>query len=246
MIKTFLASLLAVSQLQGGVVPALDEEQRTLNSARLCLHENQKCENDYINYRGNRFVIMPGVISPKHFPETFFYADSLPIQPGQTFLEIGSGIGIVSVTAALKGAYRVAVVEINPVAASNTMRNALLHNVGFKFRVYEGDVFCPIPCGLKFDVIFWNPPFADHDLNCCLLTSLEKGIYDPKHQALSRYLREGKEYLTPNGSLFLGLSSVGNNMQVFEDLARACGWLWRVVASHDLALPRCPEVEESI
>jgi release factor glutamine methyltransferase len=215
--------------------------QQMINTYRMMLHENQKIkEETRIRYQGFEFDVMPGVLSPKCFSDIFFYADTLPIHPGQSFLEIGSGMGLVSIMAAIRCASNVSAVDNNPVAANNTMKNALRHNVAHKVRVYEGDFFSALPCEAKFDIIFCHLPYLNTHLNKELLSPLEEAIYDPQNNMLKKCLEEAKHYLTPSGNLFLGYMSTCRNLEFHEKLIKDNGWIWRVISEKEIAVPRLP------
>lgn len=228
-ISTFITSL--YGEIQHGID----------TTYRFMLHENLKEKAEtYVRYRGFQFIVMPGVVSPKCFPDIYFYADTLPLHPGQSFLEIGSGIGLISVMAAIRCASYVAAVDSNPIAATNTMRNAIRHHVAHKTRVYEGDCFSALPCGEKFDVIFCHPPYLTTNLNKELLTPLEQTIYDPQSQMLRRCLEEAQNYLSPTGNLFLGFMSTGGNQEMLKTLISDNEWVWRVIAEKEITIPRLP------
>jgi cyclopropane fatty-acyl-phospholipid synthase-like methyltransferase len=57
-----------------------------------------------------------------------FMSRNLPISAGKTLLEIGCGIGVATVCAALQGAQCTAT-DINPAAVENVLLNAEKHHV---------------------------------------------------------------------------------------------------------------------
>lgn len=74
---------------------------------------------------------------------------------GKRVLELGCGSGVVSLTAALKGAI-VTSSDINPIAIDNLIGNAKTNSV--ELKVIQSDLFDEIS-NQTFDVILINPPF---------------------------------------------------------------------------------------
>lgn len=83
--------------------------------------------------------IHPNVYSPKYFPESKWYGQELEklIEPGQDFLEVGVGSGIVSMHVARAGG-RVKGVDINPDAVAITKKNFAQNGLCSEGRVVEG------------------------------------------------------------------------------------------------------------
>ena len=129
------------------------------------LKASQKERRRYqVNVLGKEFVVLPDVFSPKYFVDTEFFARHVPIKKDGSFLEIGNGTGVVSIFALLRGARIVVSTDINPQAVKNTKINAKLHGVEKKIVILEGDLFDPVN-GMRFDQIFWNPPFMNMTKN---------------------------------------------------------------------------------
>eukprot|EP01122_Echinamoeba_exundans_P012504 TRINITY_DN523_c0_g1_i1.p2 TRINITY_DN523_c0_g1~~TRINITY_DN523_c0_g1_i1.p2 ORF type:complete len:130 (+),score=13.29 TRINITY_DN523_c0_g1_i1:669-1058(+) len=68
------------------------------------------------------------------------------------------------------------------------------------FRPFE-------PAKDKFDIIFWNIPWNHVDEPAVSLSPLEMAVFDPGLNLLERYFREGFDFLSPDGELFVGYSS---------------------------------------
>lgn len=62
------------------------------------------------------------------------------LEPGMVVLDVGSGSGILSVSAALLGATRVDAVDIDPVAVSATRENATTNQVSDRVNVRQGSL----------------------------------------------------------------------------------------------------------
>ncbi|MBL7931193.1 MAG: methyltransferase [Bacteroidia bacterium] len=112
--------------------------------------------------KGFDLLIKPSVFHPKYFFSStylFDFVNKLELR-NKSFLEIGSGSGIISLLAFRKGAH-VTSVDINPVAIECTTYN---FKVNFKephnreFKAIESDIFSALAPGV-FDYIAINPPY---------------------------------------------------------------------------------------
>jgi len=124
------------------------------------------------SYGNIRLEVPPQVFHPGFFFSTKLllrYISALSL-PGQRFLEIGAGSGLISIHAAKKGA-RVIATDINPVAIECLLRNCDKNKV--KPEIILSDLFANIP-EQSFDIIATNPPYykkqpqtpADHAWYC--------------------------------------------------------------------------------
>lgn len=199
---------------------ALEESANTVLAEKLRQNETFKEEYHY-RYEGYDFVGFPNVFSPLVFPVSPAFS-ALPIHHGETFLEIGSGTGTLSILAALRGAKRVVALDINPHAVTNTAKNAKLHGVLGKVDARVSDVFSAIKSGEKFDVIFWNIPDSHAERQS--LTLIEQATYDPGYRLLEKYLAESAAHLTKNGRLYLGYSQRPADVDRFLELASKFAW----------------------
>lgn len=123
------------------------------------LHGSQHAGEHHATVLGLDLVVLPGVFSPRYYPETEFYAAELGelMVPGRRFLDLGCGAGANAVLAALQGAEVVAC-DLNPQAVENTRRNAKRHGVSVEARM--SDVFSGLGADEVFDLIYWNVPFT--------------------------------------------------------------------------------------
>lgn len=210
----------------------LQEKELEMRISRLALDENEKAQGAYtIDYKGKEFVVCPGVFSPKIFPDTYFFADHITITPGEVFLEIGSGIGLISVTVALHGASQVVTTEINHAAIANTVENARKHGLGDKVSVrYENNVFEGLQSGETFDTIWWNTPFMHIEKPKEELTLLEKALYDPHYKSLQGYLAQARKWLKPGGRLLIGFSNTHGHLEILEKMAEKYAWRLSAIA----------------
>ena len=81
----------------------------------------------------------------------------LPLS-GTSVLDMGTGSGVIGLTAARLGA-RVTGLDINPDAIACSNDNARANGLASRFTAIESDLFEALPGGTLFDLILWNPPF---------------------------------------------------------------------------------------
>lgn len=109
------------------------------------------------NYYGVQISVPPGIFNPRLSFSTKYLTGFLSKQviKGRSFLEVGSGSGVVSLFAAKIGA-QVTAVDINPLAIDCTRKNA--ESNGLDVTVIQSDLFEVIPDS-TFDFIVVNPPY---------------------------------------------------------------------------------------
>ncbi|MDH4053818.1 MAG: methyltransferase [Gammaproteobacteria bacterium] len=113
---------------------------------------------------GLELVILPDVFNPVVFRTGRFFAESLKellpadrdAEVEKTALDLGTGSGVLAITAAKFG-YSVDAVDLNDEAVRCARDNAERNNVGASTRVFHGDLFAPLP-PRKYDLILFSPP----------------------------------------------------------------------------------------
>ena len=200
------------------------EKAEKISAANELLEQNQRIESKYaFEFKGRPFVGYPNVYSPVIFPGADKQSD-IAVKEGDAFLEIGCGTGTFSVLAALEGAQRVVAIDINPDAVANTAENARLHGVENRLTALQGDMFQPLADGQHFDVIFFNIPFCHRNCGTQELSMLARSLFDPEHDLLHRYLKEGKAHLKEGGRMVLGYSTTHGDVKQMREWADQYGW----------------------
>jgi len=193
--------------------PSLDpavEDMFTREDAETAAYE--------VDVLGDSYLVLPGVFSPKIRRNSSWYADRIPpLLYGSSFLEIGSGAGVLAVRAARLG-YAVVATDIDPAAVENTGQNAARHGVRVDARL--GSVYDPLHPDERFDSIFWNHPWmlSEGPVNARHAVS-----YDQGYTGVGRFIREGKEHLASGGQLLVGTGSLART-DLIEDWAREAGF----------------------
>ncbi|MBI2568427.1 MAG: methyltransferase [Candidatus Schekmanbacteria bacterium] len=113
---------------------------------------------------GLSLVILPGVFNPVIFRSGVLLADAVRAElqrhEVRSVLDLGTGSGIVALTAQREGGASVTAVDIHGpsvcCARINAMINGCDHGVDFR----QGDLFAPV-AGETFDLVTFNPPFFE-------------------------------------------------------------------------------------
>ncbi|MCD7445719.1 methyltransferase domain-containing protein [Streptomyces lincolnensis] len=173
---------------------------------------------------GREWDLLGEVFAPIYRPSTNVSLDFLGLlEPGRfawdSMLEMGSGTGLICVTAALAGCGRVVGADINPHAVENTRLNAARHGVDDRVRAVHSDLFDGLDESERFDVIFWNSNYIwapeDHRFE----SPHEHAFLDPGYAAHRRFLREAPRWTTEGGSVLLFFSSTKGDLPGLHRLA---------------------------
>ena len=168
--------------------------------------------------------VPPGIFHPGFFFSTkqlLNFLEPLPLQ-GKTFLEIGSGSGIVSIFAAKKGAI-VTCCDISPRAVETTIANAKANKV--RLEAMTSDLFENIP-SKKFGLIVVNPPYYKKDP----ATTEEHAWYAGKElDYFSRFFRDAKSFPASGGNVIMVLSDECDLPQI-QRIAKQNDWHWEIAA----------------
>ena len=214
----------------------IQEKKSQMVSSRIILAVIEATTEAYeFSYEGRDFIVYPHVYSPQIFPSTFYYAQAIDIEPGQSFLEIGSGTGLLAITAALRGANPVVATDISPIAVDNTSENVRRYDLEGIVQVREGSVFDPLKEGETFDIILWNVPYMHIDKTD--LSPIETALYDPFYNSLTRFFAEAKKYLKPGGKILFGASTTHMHQDVLQKLVDTYGWSVKIIVDKTVDLP---------
>lgn len=180
---------------------------------------------DYeIEVLGMPLVVLPDVFSPKYCSDSEYFAIRLvELVRGKSLLEIGTGTGITALYCTRQGASVVAT-DINPAAVENCRLNAVKNQLQIDVRY--GDMYDPVGPDEQFDVIFWNHPwnYSSKPVDDPLL----KSGFDYQYASLKRYIREGRNFLKPDGVIILATGGFAR-LEEIEAYAVECGYKIRIL-----------------
>ncbi|MBD3252608.1 methyltransferase [Candidatus Pacearchaeota archaeon] len=209
------------------------------------LRDSEKEKEKYkVRILGKDFIVYPGVFSPRYFNDNEFFAEEFPFKK-EDFLEIGCGVGVIAVLAAVRGA-RVVACYINQKAIENTRENARIHRVSDKLKVIKSDIYDSIPERLRFDTIFWNIPFLYKEKDDKNLTMLEKSVFNPGYNLFKRFLHGAKSRLKENGRLILGFSSSMGNYDLIKSIVSEEGFKIRLLKRKTLRQTKKSSEDETM
>ncbi len=154
---------------------------------------------------GFNLVVPPGVFHPSLFFSSAIlgrYIDSLSLD-GLRVLDMGTGSGILALCAARRGAF-VEALEISPVAVDCARGNVVRNGLDGRINVRHSDLFGSLVPGLRFDFIFWNPPYYSGRPESDADRAWKSG---EGHSVVRRFLQQAAGCLSPGGSVVLIFSS---------------------------------------
>lgn len=172
---------------------------------------------------GRQWDLLEEVWPPTYSPGGELHADLIPFATMTSFLEMGSGTGIMSVLAALAGCRRVLALDLNPAAVDNTLRNARRHGVADRVEARVSDLYAAVPSSERFDGIYWNPPFLDAPAERLDGSLWHETMFDPGYAKLRHFLVEGAGLLTPAGRIYLWFGEALGRPTLIDELAAAAG-----------------------
>ncbi|MEU9558258.1 methyltransferase domain-containing protein [Streptomyces fumanus] len=195
-----------------------------------------------IDLRGRRWTLLPDVFSPADTKSSLAHLDLLKFPVGGTFLEVGSGTGLIAVSAALAGCRAVWATDLNPAATENTALNAARFGLADKVTCVHSDLFDALHDAPAFDVVYWhsNNVWAPPDLDCSVH---QRAYVDPGYEAHRRYFREAPDHLAPGGQVLIALSSRAGRAEL-EELAATESRRLVTVDSTTVQEPEGPVVYE--
>lgn len=104
-------------------------------------------------FYGRRYIVAPGVFVPR--PRTEHLVDLAIARGGTTVLDLCCGSGAVGAAVAHELGAELYSAELDPVAVAVARQNVP--------RVFEGDLYDPLPRGLAFDLIVVIAPYVPTD-----------------------------------------------------------------------------------
>ncbi len=162
---------------------------------------------------GFEYEVLPKVY--KGSTDTELLCSLLHIQKNQDVWDIGTGTGLVALTAKKMGARYVLATDFNPDAVKNALKNSTL--LKLKIDVKKVDVFGNIH--KKFDLITFNPPFTDN----LAKKSHEISFWDKDHKTVRKFFKDVRNHLKKNGRALICWSSFGK-ISVLKKIATEYGF----------------------
>lgn len=168
-------------------------------------------------YNGITLHIPAGVFHPKYFFSTKYLLKQLTTLPlsGKSFLELGAGNGLISISAAKRGA-QVLASDISELAVKTLTQNAKDNNVSIE--IIKSDLFDQIP-KQTFDIIAINPPYYPKQARNDLEMAWYCGVNFEYFHALFSSI---KDYMTPESMVLMVLAD-GCDIPKITSIAKSNG-----------------------
>ncbi|MBN9240766.1 MAG: methylase [Micrococcales bacterium 70-64] len=157
----------------------------------------------WVEFHGRRYAVAPGVFVPR--PRTEHLVDLAIARGGSAVLDLCCGSGAVGAAVAHGLGAELWSAELDPAAVAVARRNVP--------RVYEGDLYAPLPAGILFDIIVVIAPYVPSGEIALLpheardfepLLALDGG--SDGLDLVRRILAGAGERLAPDGALFTEVS----------------------------------------
>lgn len=148
------------------------------------------------------------------------------VRAGDWVLDMGTGSGVNAVLAATRGA-QVLAVDISLPALEAARANVVRNGVADLVDVKRSDVFSDVEG--TFDLIVFDPPFRWFKPR----SVMESVMADEGYQALTRFFREARDHLRPDGRMLIFFGTSGD-LGYLQRLMTEEGFRWDQVAHDDL------------
>jgi release factor glutamine methyltransferase len=169
---------------------------------------------------GLTLTVGPGVFHPKVFITSRFFAEHLQAQDfrGLRVVEVGTGSGILALSAAKAGAASVLALDINPEAVRTAAINAIRNGLP-QVEARESNLFSVVPETDKFDVIISSPPSFSGEPRNVADRAWHAG---PGYRDIVPLFDQAAARLKPDGIMYLLVSS-DTNIALFDQLIAQAG-----------------------
>lgn len=192
-----------------------------------------------ITWKG-RLGPMDLVVGPDTFrPSTVskLLADALDVKEGDVVVDAGCGSGILAIIAAKLGASKVYGVDAARDTVEIASENATRHGVAEQTEFFEGDLFEPLPRGVKADIVIGDVSGIPDEIASAsgwFPSGLAGG---PSGAELPmRMLSEAKRVLSAGGRMFLPTGSLQDETSIL-DRARSFYGSMKQLAERNIPLP---------
>jgi release factor glutamine methyltransferase len=184
------------------------------------------------HYQELAIELHPEVYDPAE--DSFLLLESIPVDPKDSILELGTGCGLIALACAYQGA-KVVCTDINPFAIQLTRRNIERNHHLLKgdIEICHGDLFSVLKNHERFTVVVFNPPYLPTKKNDKIGgwfdTAIDGGPTGLK--ITKRFLQGLHKHLQPAGCAYFIFSSLSNRSTLERSLKNE-RLSARIIASH--------------
>ena len=179
-----------------------------------------------------RLHVPPGVFHPGIFVTSRMFARfirTLDLR-GKRVVEVGTGSGILAISAGKSGASLVLALDINPAAVAGARQNADANDVGAILSTRVSNLFSAVLPHEKFDVVISSPPSFEGEPRDMADRAWHAG---PGYRDIRMLFDQAAHYLAPGGAMYL-LASSDTNVPYLQHRARQAGFDWNLVAEKSI------------
>jgi methylase of polypeptide subunit release factors len=193
------------------------------------------------NVAGFRLRVPPTVFHPRFFITSEFFATFLSRLDlsGKRVVEVGTGSGILALSAARAGAAHVVAIDINPQAARAATENAARNGLAGRVSGVCSDLMSGIAPRPLFDVIISSPPSFPGEPRDIADRAWHAG---PGYRDIAAFFEQARERLAPGGKVYLLLSS-DSDLDLLGGLIADAGFESRVVHERSILIETFPLYE---
>ena len=154
------------------------------------------------------FFVDENVYEPAE--DSFLFAENLDVKAGDWVLDMGTGCGLLAVTAVKRGASVIAL-DVNPYALRCARKNAVLNNARSNVDFVQSDLFSSFHVAVKFDVILFNAPYLPtEDIEGSSLLEKAWSGGETGRKVIDLFISEAPKHLKPQGHILLLQSTLSN------------------------------------
>jgi methylase of polypeptide subunit release factors len=176
---------------------------------------------------GLQLTVRPTVFHPRWFITSEYFAGIIRGMDlaGKRVADVGTGSGILALSAAKAGAARVVAIDINPNAALSAADNARLNGLSDRVTAVCSNLMAALAPRPIFDVIISSPPsFPGEPLDLA-----DRAWHaGPGYRDIAALFEQARERLAPGGRLFLLLSS-DSDLNLMGVLSERAGFQSRLL-----------------
>jgi len=158
---------------------------------------------------GLELTIRPTVFHPRIFLTSKFFANFIQglDLSGKRVADVGTGSGILALSAAKAGALSVLALDINPAAAETAAFNAAQNGLSDRVMALQSDLFSAVMPGQTFDVVMSSPPSFSGEPRSVADRAWHAGL---DYRDIATLFEEARIRMAPGGVMYLLLSSDSN------------------------------------
>jgi release factor glutamine methyltransferase len=172
-------------------------------------------------------VFHPGIFLTSRMFSAFLRSLNLK---GKSVVEIGTGSGILALSAARAGARSVLALDINPAAVNAARGNAARNGLSGVVSARTSDLLSAVERNEIFDVVISSPPSFSGEPRDMADRAWHAG---PSYRDIADLFKQASQHLADHGVMYLLLSS-DTDTALIESMARKARFGWQEIARRSI------------